>query len=320
VLTAMGEQGFQVQWSRKDTNEIWTPRVESAASGRVLPKEELAKDRDPVMVPKQSPAPLRLLERGLSWLEGAEFVASRKWRSDEAQKTDSYLEALGWLSISEGKKALTERGRDLASRWRQLDPKNVEGWVGWMLDAGADFDKLAPLRATLKGVESQPGIKDKELAERTGDSDRTVSAQMSLAAAFGRTIRLSTKNWTGALWTEEDAEQAILRAIATSDVSSSGLRSVLAARLFTSLLREKPMSLPVFRAALARLHGRGRIRVSGSSPVEADVKIRVLEPVQKAPYVESRVVDLGHGDFLLPGVPCVVVESASGARTKEEGA
>ena len=190
-----------------------------------------------------------------------------------------------------------------------------------MLDAGADLDRLAPVRATLKAVETQPGITDTRLARLTGDSDRTLSAQMNLAAAFGRAIRLSAKNWTGASWTEEDAEQAILRGIETSEAASpSGLRSVLAARLFTSFLPEKPMSLPVFRAALNRLRGAGRLRFTGSSPEEVGVKIRVLEPMREDPYVAVREVDLGRGDFLLPGVPCVVVESADSPRTKQEGA
>ncbi|TKC98732.1 hypothetical protein [Polyangium fumosum] len=323
VLAAMGEQGFKVRWSNQSTNEIWEPSIFSADSVRTERTEEhsLAKGGTVATVPKKSPSALRLLERVLLWLAGAESVASKGWKAEEGQVTDAYLEALGWLAAQEGEKALTERGRALASRWQRLDPKNVQGWVDWMLDAGADLDRLAPVRATLRVVETQPGITDTRLAKLTGDSDRTLSAQMNLAAAFGRAIRLSAKNWTGASWTDEDAEQAILRGIETSEAaSSSGLRSVLAARLFTSFLPEKPMSLPVFRAALNRLRGAGRLRFTGSSPEEVGVKIRVLEPMREDPYVAVREVDLGRGDFLLPGVPCVVVEPADSPRTKQEGA
>jgi hypothetical protein len=315
VLTTMGEQGFEVQWSHQNTNENWAPSASSGVSAKTEPTLAL------LTVPKKSPTALRLMERFVLWLAGAEAVASKGGKAEDANVADAYLKALGWLTDEEEKKALTDRGRNLASRWRSLDPKNIQNLGDWMLDAGPDLNRLTPLRVALTHAERTPGITDKALADLTGDSERTVAAQMNLAAAFGCAIRLNAKNWNGASWTHEDAEQAVLQGIEKSEAdSSSGLRSVLVARLFTSLLPAKPMSLPVFRAALNRLRVAGRVRLSGSSPENSTVKMRLLEPTPKEPYVMVRDVDLERGDLLGPGIPCIVVASVDGTPTKQEGA
>jgi hypothetical protein len=73
------------------------------------------------------------------------------------------------------------------------------------------------------------------------------------------------------------------------------------------------MSFPVFRGALYRLRASGRVHFSGSSPESSGVKMRTLEPAGHDGPEQVRVqdVDLGYGDFLLPGTPASIVQIAT---------
>ncbi len=324
VLAAMGEPGYEVKWT-SHTSEVWAataaPRkVSTASTATVAPQS----------VPKKAPTAAKLVERLLWWTLNEDEKAPKEAGPEDAQVTDAYLEALGWLTrktdfiintlMGEAEfKALTVRGWDLASRWRSLEPQHIQEWADWLTDTSSDFAHLAPLQSMLKHVSRKPGATDKALVLRSGDSEDTIGRQMNLSAPFGVTIRLSAKNWAAAQWTQDDAERAILDGIEKAAVSSSsGLTAVPVARLFTSFLKEKAMSLPVFRAALDRLRRAGRVRFGGSSPEKSGVKMRVLEPLKEAPFVAVRDVDLGEGNFLLPGIPTCVVEVVSNGAVKQE--
>jgi hypothetical protein len=306
ILAAM--DGYRVLWRQENVgNSVWVPEVPATFMSSV---------------PRKSPTAQKLLERLLDLLagQGARTASPREEQpeAEDVRISDAYLRALGWLSEQDDSMHLTERGRQLATRWLKLKPRDVEGWVAWMADAGGDFQKLAPLEATLREVEANPDIKDDDLAARRGEHVRTVSAQMSLASAFGRAVRLDGKNWRVAPWTDAEAERAVLDAIeAVLRKGPEGVRAARVASVFTTLLRDKPMGLPVFRGALLRLRDAGRVRFTGSSPEKSRVRIMVLQPVTEGAGVRATKVDLGDGDYLLPDTPCVVAEIVpASARTQ----
>ena len=65
-----------------------------------------------------------------------------------------------------------------------------------------------------------------------------------------------------------------------------------------TLLNSTPLSLANFRLGLCELVRSGKIEVNGTSP-EKNIKIKVLIPNEGL-----QEIDLGAGDFLIPGKSC----------------
>lgn len=301
VLAALGEEGHGVRWVEEIRNVTpWHLEVERAD------------------VPSKAPLAHQLLRILCSYVDG-----SADQRAQGGAIEHAYLHALGWLHSPSGTPQLTERGRHLASRWLALDVQNARDWSAWMLDAATDLNRLGPLDAILKQVEANPGVTDDELVRLTGQAKQNVKSQLQLASALGGAVRLSAKSWRAAAWTEVDAEEAVLTAI--DKVVRHGearVPAASAARVFTSLLGTRPMSLATFRRALEALRASGKIRASGSSPESSGVKLKVLvrSTSSAAVPVQEREIDLGDGDFLLPGTPCAVVtRTEANSEAKQAG-
>lgn len=296
VLAAMDEPGHGVRWAAENApprTQIQTPSIGVVQS-----------------VPRKAPPPQRMLARLLELSTGASGAGQSD--NEDEQTIDAYIRALGWM---DNENQVTERGRALADSWLRLTETDVAGWVSWMLDASQDLDRLPTLTALLKKLETRPGATDEALHSLTGESRRTLSAQLNLASAMGRAVRLGGKTWQASAWDAVEAEDAVLSAIQRVAARSPGTYAASIARVFTSFLPKKgevpsprPMALPIFRGALQRLHGAGRVHLSGSSPERSEVKLRVLVPTGGGadPHVTSREIDLGYGDFLIPGIPCAV--------------
>ena len=143
-----------------------------------------------------------------------------------------------------------------------------------------------------------------ELARVLSWSARDVLAQGRLLAAFGQMVRSMQHLW--AVRTGERAELAALvleqlRSMRSGGVTATGVVRVDA--LFRELLEHHALSLLDFRLALWDLHRQGRLQPGGSVP-PADrtemTKFDLLVPgAAHEPVVET--IDLGAGDFLLPG-------------------
>jgi hypothetical protein len=291
ALAALEEPGHGVSWKQEPAPLLPASRVGGHPSARAG-------------LPRKAPTPQVLLGRLLTRYGGAfDTSGGSSVVSEGASTADAYLRELGWIDASGG---CTERGRVLAEKWLGLQDTAAEGWIDWMYDAVTDVGRVSTLQQSLRCLKERPGATDTEISAVTGDAERTVQAQLGLASAFGAAVRLGNKNWLAAAWNDDEAAEAVLDAVGrVASQSTIGAASI--ARTFTSFLgpAARPMPMPVFRRALLRLRATGRVQFSGSSPESSGVKVRVLvRDATGSQPVEIRTIDLGYGDFLLPGTPC----------------
>ena len=306
ALAALAEPGHGVRWKQ----ETAQPRSASSVNGHPSVRAEF---------PRKAPPPQVLLNRLLSQCSGKPDVSREPDALSEAEATaDTYLRGLGWIEASGGG---TERGRSLVEKWLRLKDADAESWVDWMYNAARDIGQISILQKNLGRLQEKPGATDSEIASATGDSKRTVQAQLGFASAFGIAIRLGNKTWRAAVWNDDDAIEAVFEAIRVG-TTKSAVGTASLARTFTSFLAKteapsamRPMSIPVFRRALIRLRAQGRVHFGGSSPENSEVKIRVLVPeMNERLRVENRPIDLGYGDFLLPGTTCAAATLPEGKK------
>ncbi len=255
-------------------------------------------------LPRKAPAAERLIGRLLDLVAG-----SMETPGDVEKRSDAYLRALGWI---DGAGVPTTKGRGLAQRWlEQRD--DVLAWVAWMADAAQDIAQLPKLAELLGWLKKNPGATDKDLQALSKESATTVEGQLRMAHAFGLAVRIANKNWPVALASDTDADEAVLTAIRTLVHADLSVRAANIAQTFLSILLSKTgdadsvpgLSLPAFRGTLVRLLEKRWIRLSGGSPASSNAKLRVLVQGSES-KPETRDVDLGRGDFLVPGTPCVV--------------
>jgi hypothetical protein len=284
ALAALGEPRYDVIWKEEPFRD---GAARSSPAGSAV--GELA--------PKKAPPALALMNRLIAVFESRDAPPA----TTDSSTVDAYLRAAGWANAAG---ALTQRGGELAEAWMRLDDANVDGWVDWMYDAANDVRGIPALQGSLRHVQEKPGATDKVIAASTKHSERTVQAQLGLASAFGAAIRLGGKTWPAGVWEDDAAAEAVVDAIRRM-VAKSPAGTASVARTFTSFLDSRPMSVPVFRRALLRIRARGWATFGGSSPENTGVRIRVLVRARPS-RVETRNIDLGYGDFLLPGTPCAV--------------
>ncbi len=285
ALAALGEPKHDVIWKEEPFRDGAARSSPAGSAGGEL-------------APKKAPPALALMNRLIAVFESRDAPPA----ATDSSTVDAYLRAAGWTDAAG---ALTQRGGALAEAWMRLDDVNVDGWIDWMYDAANDVRGIPTLRGSLRHVQEKPGATDEVIAASTKYSVRTVQAQLVLASDFGAAIRLGGKTWPAGVWEDDAAAEAVVDAIRRM-VAKSPAGTASVARTFTSFLDSgRPMSVPVFRRALLRIRARGGATFGGSSPENTGVKIRVLVRGRPSP-VEIRTIDLGFGDFLLPGTPCAV--------------
>jgi hypothetical protein len=180
-----------------------------------------------------------------------------------------------------------------------------------MRDAGADIARLPKLGELLGWLRKKPAASDKELQELSRESATTVEGQLRLANAFGLVVRIGNHSWFAPPTNDTDADEIVFESIRRAVRDEPNVQAANIAGVFLSLLPRKGqaasgvLSLPTFRSAVFRLLEQRRIRLSGGSPESSAAKVRALVHDAKG-MPESREIDLGRGDFLVPGTPCVV--------------
>jgi hypothetical protein len=243
----------------------------------------------PSTIPLKAPLPDKLLD-------GLQALADKQ--NEQITITPdikSYLQALGWAQNST--MSLTAKGKDLITRWNQLNREKVIEWCEWIRDAGNDFLRLEPQKQFQKALPSFGSKGKDELAKDLGISKGNVDSQSILANAFGIGVRINSKSWKTPWKTQQEAANLILNTtFQLKDTTSSGVQ--VGKVLATLLNSTTPLSLANFRLGLFQLVKSGKIEVNGTSP-EKHIKIKVLIPNDGL-----QEIDLGAGDFLIPGKSC----------------
>jgi len=253
-----------------------------------------------VKVPKRAPSASKMLK----FLEI--LFREKSFVKDTFLGEISYLKALQWIEEIKTTVKLTPRGLKIMENWSSLTLNDVKAWYDWMFDTKKDIkqlDKQTHLINLLSSSTPPPGT-DKSLAEKLGGLERDVSSQSALANAFGLAVRLGGKTWKAEEKQPQEAAQLILekaQSLKNDQVSSA----VRVDRIFTALLTTTPLSVPTFRIGLLELFENEKIRLSGTVPDSSgnkSVKVKVLIPQQY-----EYTIDLGAGDFLVPGQSSQVI-------------
>lgn len=215
-----------------------------------------------------------------------------------------YLTALGWAAVANGHYIATVRGRQLVEGWSGLKRDSVESHTRWLKDAAGDLQKLSVLSAFQAQLAGRKGVEAADLAMALGISESNVHSQGRLLSAFGAIVRIGKTHWGIARDDRAKAKLAVVSALGRLRADAGLVAGVARTdALFRSILEASPVSLPDFRVALWDLFNEGKVRVSGSVP-PADksetIQMELLVPGDGGePEVEE--VDLGAGDFLIPG-------------------
>jgi hypothetical protein len=256
-------------------------------------------------VPQRAPPPHNLIE-GLHKIAGATTVEeSAKIMPD----IRAYLQALGWVEKKGSTLKMTLRGNELMEAWKQVE--TVIEWYEWLRNASQDILYLQPQRKLKEVLALSNCTVDNKLAEQLGFSLKMIRSQLLLANAFGILVRLNGKSWRTEWKPLPQAATLILNtAINFRHQANSISRAVRVDRLFTTLLKSTPLSLPNFRAGVFELFKQGK--VGGTVPDTimrseglSGVKMKALIPGKDG--IEHPIIDLGAGDFLIPGKSCQVI-------------
>lgn len=222
----------------------------------------------------------------------------------------SYLVSLGWVELQlAGKERrrfiATEKGQELARRWvgfRADLADHIPGWASWLSEVADAVATRTPHAKILEAIPASGGLTYRELATKLNYSESTIRKQVALGQYLGTMIRMHENKemrvWRSRAATAEQAAQWMLTLL------NDGIRID---RLFLNLLNTTPLGVPSFRLGLLTLLRQGHVRFGGSLPdtTRSDgraVRVGVLVPNPSG--AESRELDLGAGDFLIPGQPC----------------
>jgi hypothetical protein len=217
-----------------------------------------------------------------------------------------FLVAFGWAENAGAGIVPTPAGNDAAQKWIALNSSDVLGWCDWMDLAARAARNASTIRDALNIVTARSGItRDSDVAKKLAVSDETARKLLVFASVFGVIVRLGGKIWLPT--TSEDNENTVLDAVKRVAAKSRG-SAAPAERVFTDLLTHSPLTLPMFRKAVYRLverglieRDRGTVRNPPKSAGETPVKLRTIAPGEGG-TVMALDVDIGHGDFLIPGV------------------
>lgn len=266
----------------------------------------------PTMVPASKSAPeAAKLINALLYLVQNGHISSFAYNS-YGESVVAYLKALGWADELEDKVRPTPRAESLARAWNSLRPSDVRAWAAWLTDAAVDLSRLQPIAALLAALPTAPGEKifRASLEEQLGCPTSSLKKQAALSNAFGLLVRLSGTIWACRPFNVEDAARLIVAEI------GSGIRLD---RLFTSLLKKNPISIPLFRGALMLLWADGRIRPDGalpdagggegSTPVRVGVTVPIVPEGKEVSEAQAQSIEynLGNGDFLPVGQSCQAI-------------
>lgn len=249
-------------------------------------------------VPKRTPTAQSIVEAVIRLLNNP---------LKQSDYTDAvpFLLAIGWASRKDDSISATPAGETAARTWLSLSTSDVIGWCDWMDAASRLIQNVSTIREVLKIVGSRSGpTRDSDVAKKLGVSDETARKLLVFTSIFGLIIRLGGKLWLPA--DTSDAEAQVLEAVRRVAARSRG-SAAPTERVFTDLLSHYPLTLQSFRRAIHALverhlieRDRGTVRNPPKGTDENPVKLRTIIPDGKG-GVAAIDVDLGHGDFLIPG-------------------
>lgn len=262
-----------------------------------LPREAAAADVPPE-VPKKPPSAAALMEALLKLTSG---VGKTLTLGDEGP----FLVAFEWALRQGDHYTATPAGMVAGNKWRSLTVDDVLGWCDWMDATAASALGVTTIRDALSAISARgPGqARDTDVQRKLMVGQETARKFVVFASGFGAFIRIDGKLW--APQKVADPEGAVLDAIQRV-AARSGASAAPAERVFTDLLSQAALPFHVFRRAIYRLVEKGTIerdRGTVTRPPktgESHVRQRVLVPDGKGGVV-FREVDLGEGDFLIPG-------------------
>jgi len=299
VLAELDQDNDGLRWVHENHERPW-PTSGPASSGATIGPQ----------VPAKAPTPQGILE-ALTALGRGPLKAAQILKLPES--VSPYLRALRWATPETSSEVITPRGEDILHLWLSAKDGAVGSWYDFITTVAADLRNLPPIERLSGSLSSNKSKTDDQLAKDLSLSDRTVQTLATLANAFGICVRIQGKTWGVTQRSLAAAEDEFLQTL-TRMQSAQDTKAIPVERLFTYQLDNGAMDLPNFRTALATLVAAGRVSISGTSPSETPVRVRVIRPSSSAPEPEHVEVNLGAGDWLVPGSVAQVVslEDAQG--------
>ena len=254
-----------------------------------------------ISVPQRAPPPHNLIE-GLLNIANA---------TDESVKVTPdirvYLQALGWVEKNGELSKITSRGQELVESWKSLNVKMVIEWYEWLRNASQDILHLQPQQQIQEALATS-GV-DNKLAEQLGFPLKAIRMQLLLANAFGILVRLNGKSCKTECKSPQEAATLILSTtVKLRHLAKDTSSAVRVEKIFTTLLKSTPLSLPNFRVGIFELLKQNKIEVGGTVPdLEGTSSVKMKALIPGKDRVEHPIIDFGAGNFLIPGQSCQVI-------------
>lgn len=262
---------------------------------------------------KDTPAPSRA-PGAASLISGLKAVTEANEaglaEADLPRDVVPYLVALRWGFRRDVRIFSTDRGREIIQDWLALAPDDAARWIAWHRSIIGDLDRLERAQDFLRLL-PEGGAEIADLVSAGFGGERIVESQTRLLGVFGLVVRIHGRVWRARLCTDDEAAGLIVAQARSLQPPRADDRSppVRVDDLYLALTRRTPLSLVDFRAGLLTLSARGWIALGGSAPDVGGsgraVRVSVLTPAAEGAVMKD--VDLGAGDFLVPGQSSQIV-------------
>jgi len=289
VLSELNDTNLPLTWKQESCDRKWSSQT---------PTLTLSPGAS---TPAKAPTPQALIQ-GLMALGRGPVKAAAFAKFPDA--VGPYLKALGWASTKGNAESLSIRGQDLLNRWTAIGADPTQ-WYEFISQASGDIRSLQPVERLLGVLKDSVSQNDESLAKHLHLSARTAQTLATLANAFGLCARVQGKTW-GTVRKSIPMAEDLIRQTVLAMQEDSEVPAVPIERVFTKCLDTNAVDLPTFRIGIIAQVDSGQMLVSGTSPSENPVKIRVLRPINNGEpeHVET---NLGAGDWLVPGRVAQVV-------------
>ncbi len=237
---------------------------------------------------------------------GADGLATK----DVFQPVVPYLRGLGWVSERDDRLFITHDGAALGCQWSAVAAGKPDAWISWFHGLATIVGRISTVRAARKWLQERERENGESLGRAIGLSQANGDALARFMSAFGLCVRIRGFIFPVKVVDASMVPSLIAEAVRAHQANSQDPEgAVRIDSVFLDVVRKHGVSLIDFREGLLHLHGNGAVKLSGSAPstTPGQDPISVDTIVPKDGIPDFQAVNLGAGDFLIPGESSQVI-------------